>query len=508
MRFKYLMLSSLLTAGVLTSCSDFMDTVDTSNVNKEQVADVLQRSPSAIVYGIYSRMTSYAFDASSHDDFGQRSLDLSVDMMNTDIVHYMNQQWFVFDYNMDNRASNYRRARRQWKYCYANIADANTIINSIPADTNDPTLKALLGEALSLRAHHYFLLVNVFQTAGTWSEVKGKPGVPLYSEFNMDGAPRGTVENVYNQMVSDLDRAIPLLDGFVDSEKGRVTQRVAKQMRARVAMYMEDYSTARTLASEVISGVSLMSPAQYQGGFCRVSMSEATWGQVMTSENSTFYASFFSMMDNFAAGYAGALQQFKCIDRSLYDAMDVNDARKGCFYNGNAEFEAGTRVGSAPYGANAGNKAPYLGAKFIDYKGGFTADYIYTRVAEMYYVKAEAEARLGNETDAKATLDAISNARAINGTHSYTWASGTALLDQIFLHYRMEMWGEGMVQYEYNRLKKTIDRTYSGTNHPIGNILDGGGDRPIEWGNRIRIIQIPNAELEGNPNINEGDQNP
>ena len=266
-------------------------------------------------------------------------------------------------------------------------------------------------------------------------------------------------------------------------------------------MYVGDYKTAAEMASVVIDKTPLMSNKDYQSGFNSINLSECIWGASINNENSTSYASFFSMIDNYSPGYAGALKQYKCIDKRLYDSMNPNDVRKGCFANEDSIYTP--RVDAAALALAP--LAPYIAAKFVDTEGSFVADYIYMRVAEMYYIKAESQARLGNETAAKATLDVISNHRAVDGNHTYVWASGQALLDQIFYHYRFENWGEGMILFEYNRLMKPIDRTYVGTNHPIGNIV--GGDVPVLWNNSLRTIKLPNSEIEGNPEISLDDQN-
>ncbi len=246
------------------------------------------------------------------------------------------------------------------------------------------------------------------------------------------------------------------------------------------------------MASEVVAATSLMSTTEYQGGFDDISNVEWLWGADITTLTSTLYASFFSHMDAVnLAGYAG-IGVLKVVDASLYDSMADNDVRKACVDG---------------FGDDDYTYYPGLQLKFRDDTKSFEGDYVFLRSAEAYYIKAEAEAAQDKISDAQATLDIISDARATDGVSTYVWSSDkTELIDQIFLHKRIEMWGEGFGLFEFNRLMKTIDRTYDGTNHPAGNVI--GGDRAIPWGDTARYMQIPNSELEGNEYISSEDQNP
>jgi hypothetical protein len=483
---------SLLLIGGTSSCEDFLEPADNQYVTADKLPDILERNTDALIQGVYSRSIEYAFYYSRHDDFGQKSIDLAVDFAGEDLVHYALKSWFVTLYQYNDRvAAGGYASGRVWKYSYAQIRDLNTII----ALTDDAALtdaqKNLKGEALALRAFHYFILVNFYQTGGEWNKIKDLPGIPVYTESVQEGNSRGTVEDVYNQIVADYETAIPLLEGFAPSQSTRLTQVAVKLLAARAYLYSGDYENALEYSTQVVNETALMPTADYTKGFADISNVEWLWGVDITTETSTIYASFFSIIDNYSQGYAGMLGQYKSIDRRLYDNINSNDIRKTLFE-----------------GADGGEiEVPYLQKKFRDQSGNFLGDYVYLRAAEAYYIKAEAEARIKTLAEAKATLDVITNFRAIQGTHSYTWASAKEeLLDQIFVHKRIELWGEGHGLFEFNRLEKTINRGYEGTNHPVGNI--NSGDRALLWHDALRTFQIPIEELEGNPNITNADQNP
>ena len=427
----------LLFALLATACSDFLEPEDSKYVSIEDVATVLEQTPDAIVQGIYSRAIQYAFYLSQHDDFGQKSLDLSVDFSAEDIAYYNPVRWFASIYWFEERLANTPRPGRQWQYNYANIRYLNTILIARDGlDEADLTeaQRHLKGEALALRAFHYFQLINLFQTGGEWDHIKDLPGVPVYTATALEGGSRGKVSDVYDLILSDYDRAIPLLAGY-EGGKGRISQTSAQLLAARANLYAGRYDKALTYASAVVDVAQLTPATGYDDSVFRdISNVEWLWGVDVTAENTTFYASFFSNMDPFGEGYGGALGRYKSIDRRLYDNIDANDVRKELF------ADATGVVGKD------GKTVPYLQLKFIGASGtSFTEDLVYLRSAEAYYIKAEAQARSSaGVSAAQATLDVISNARAKNGTHNYTWASDAdGLIDQIFIHKRFELWGEG-----------------------------------------------------------------
>lgn len=496
-------------AALLCSCEEFLTAEDSRYVKEgEQMEEALLINPEAAVRGIYARLITR--EADGHNFFGQKSTDISLDMRGEDIC-FDPAYHFTSDYRLVLRLATHTRPTYVWQAYYQNINDANIVLLNLTDPTQQVT-RNLKGELLALRAHAYFYLINLYQMAGSYSKVKGLPGIPLYTESS-SRMSRGTVEEIYNRIAQDLDDAIPLLEGFVRSEINRIDQRVAKALRARVAMFMGDYDIAERYATEVIAAAPLMSAMQYQAeGFINASNSEWLWGQIITQQTSTGYASFHSFMSPAKGpGYASLKYSMTKIDRRLYDQMSSNDTRKGCFLDGTGlNFAPGTRIdatltsssGYASYIKNAATA--YVGFKF---NGEWTSPLLYMRVAEMYYIKAEAQVRQSNIPGAQATLDIISNARAISGTHDYVWESNAdALIDQIFYHKRFECWGEGVCYFDFNRLEKTVDRTYTGTNHPVTSIT--AGFKPYPWGHAIRTYQIPNRELSGNPEITDADNNP
>lgn len=113
---------------------------------------------------------------------------------------------------------------------YSGIARVNTILARLD---NSPLAQAdkdqVAGEALFLRAFYYYDLVQHYG------------GVPLQLQevTDVDGAflPRNTADEVYNQIIADLNKAMPLLPVAKKfPQSGRATQGAAKMLLAYAYM--------------------------------------------------------------------------------------------------------------------------------------------------------------------------------------------------------------------------------------------------------------------------------
>ncbi len=130
------------------------------------------------------------------------------------------------------------RLFRNWSNIYNAIAKANVVLQRAPL-VEDPKLTEerrgqILGEAYFLRAFHYYTLVN------KWG------GVPLITEFTTSTkpedirVPRSSVEQVYQQILSDLEMAIQLLPDTYGSDasvnKARATAGAANALALKASL--------------------------------------------------------------------------------------------------------------------------------------------------------------------------------------------------------------------------------------------------------------------------------
>jgi hypothetical protein len=482
----------LLIVATIGCKKDYLETKP-SNAVPEEVIFATTDAVASAMDGVYKALYPYAANGTTgHDNFGQKAVDLASDLMGNDmVVHQQGYNWFNRDYQYTEwqlpDATN-RRPDIVWYYYYDIIKQVNKILVNLETATGPAADKeSLKGQGLGLRAWAYYNLINLFQQ--TYKGNETKPGVPLYAGPALDGAPRGTVQDVYTQIITDLTEAETLLTGKVMPTKAMMSVHTVQGLRARTALVMEDWATAATYANKARQGYSLMSAAQYQAGFSDITNPEWIWGSDISADQATIYASFYSHIDVATQGYA-ALGGQKKITKALYDQIPAGDVRKTVFRT------PGTGTSSLP---------DYNQTKFhVPTPGSWAADYIYMRAGEMYLIEAEALARQGQEAPARNVLETEVKAR--NAAYSAASFSGAALLNEILLQRRIELWGEGFSLIDIKRLKTGLNRPTGPGNHGAPNYDPAVYTLPD--GDPKFIMKLPKRELDNNANMTAADQNP
>lgn len=494
-------------AGLLASCSDdYLEQEPTRYLEEDAVNETTQKDPTkvqAYVTGSYMNFYCGGDYWVSHDDFGIPSIKLATDLMCEDIAYHRDAHFFCYDYQMDNRAGNYRRTGSMWNQLYCVVDNTNSIISMLKGDGNMPenkTAKIMLGEAYSLRAYCYFWLINLWQHP--YSVDKTAPGVPLKTEeeYRQERVPVG---EIYDQILSDIEKGYTYLkgEGFHNGKIG-LSEYAAAAIYANVLMFTGDYAQAASYAEAATKGGTLNSEADMLGGFNSLSMPEVIWGYNVTSETTGYYASLFSHIDSYMIGYGGAVGCRKLVASDLYDKIADNDIRKQWFglkdeYNvlGN-DFSYEKKYGFTQYIQNKFRDAYTCGLG-----DPFTSAIIYFRTGEMYFVAAEAYYLANNTAKAQEMLQTVMATRIPGYTCTQT---GDALYNEICIQKRIDTWMEGSRYLDAKRRNETIDRSTS-----INHAEDLPNFNAVTYSARDyrMIYHIPTKEMENNPAINIEDDN-
>ncbi|MCF6356886.1 MAG: RagB/SusD family nutrient uptake outer membrane protein, partial [Draconibacterium sp.] len=219
-------------------------------------------------------------------------------------------------------------------------------------------------------------------------------------------------------------------------------------------------------------------------GFNNVLIPGWMWGVDITKDNSPGLPSFWGMMDIFTYSYAGA-GDGKAIDISLYNAIPDNDVRKQQFLSDE-------------------NNQYYLHPtyKFYDanrqifYNRTWDNDIVYMRVAEMYLVCAEAYAHT-NPNESKKVLRLLLAEREPGAASRINALTDEELMDEIYLQWRIEMWGEGKSLLALKRFEKEVTR---GPNHKYL------ANSSYLYNDTRMIFEIPENEVNNNPQIDYNDE--
>ncbi len=494
-----------------TSCADMLNTEPTNKVSGSTILKDAE-SAEAAINGIYRAIYVSGWSENwPAENFGQTSVNLLSDLMGEDhLMAAQGQGWFWYDYLYGvhgDYASKSGRSYSLWNFYYTIVTNANYIIAAHDTMEGDPTaVTSVVAQAYSMRAFAYFYLIQIYQQ--TYLGNEDAAGVPLYTEPTVAGsvgAPRGTVQGVYEQINSDLEVAIDMFASIgneTQSHASHVDYYVANGLKARVNLVQHNYETAALAAAEAMKRGSVASVAQ-MGGNNSVSASNTLWGFEIIADQSTHFSSFFSHMDADAPGmYASKARQ--CISSGLYDLIPDNDDRKAAWFMPPTTEEGG------------GSTYPYCQIKFqmADYTTR-TGDNIIMRVEEMILIKAEAECHQGKYSEARATIALLGEARnsdyatlLATRTDSKSYDADTnkpviTLMEEILLQRRVELWGENGRVFDLQRLSLGVSRAYDGTNHTATVTT-----KDVSAGSPLFILPLPQSEIDGNENISSSDQNP
>lgn len=479
----------VLTLAMVSCKKDYLET-NPSDQAPTQLVFATTDGAYVAINGMYR--AHYEAYGTGHDGFAQKACDLVADLMGNDMTfHTQGYNWFAPDYRYTAQASTVTNGRSDltWSYYYFLISSANNIIANIDKASGPQADKDnIKGQALAVRANSYFFLVNFFQH--TYKGNENKPGVPLYTSPTSDGSPRGTVQQVYTQIIADLTQAETLLTGKTRKHISHLNVNTVQGIRARVALQMEDWATAATYANKARQGYTPMTSSQYTQGFSSVTNPEWMWGMQIINDQSTILASFFSHIDVTVYGYAQAGNMQKKITKALYDQIQAGDVRKTVF--------------KTP-GTGAGTNPDYNQNKFrVQDPSSWAADYVFMRAGEMYLIEAEALARQGQDANARTVLETLVKTRY--PAYSAAAMSGATLISEVLLQRRIELWGEGFSLLDIKRLKTGLNRPTGAGNHGAPNLNPNIYTLPDQ--DPKFLMKIPQRELDANKSLAATDQNP
>ena len=121
--------------------------------------------------------------------------------------------------------------------------------------TEDASLKTYRGQALAARAYDYLNLVQIYQF--TYAGHENALAVPIVTEKmsdeEMQNNPRATVQQVYDQIMSDLNQAAELLAGFDNgANKDQLDEAVVYGLRARANLLMQKWLMLQKMQKELL----------------------------------------------------------------------------------------------------------------------------------------------------------------------------------------------------------------------------------------------------------------
>lgn len=394
-------------------------------------------------------------------------------------------------FELDQR--NTERTGGIWQQAYISINRANNVLERVPQiDGDQATLNRIIAEARFLRALNYFNLVRL------WS------GVPILTEEvgSLEGLafPKATEAEVYNQIISDLQAAIPNLKSksaqSAPSDLFRATSGAAQTLLADVYLTNGQYNEAMSAAQQVINSgeYSLESSLQSIYDANNQTSSEDVFS-IKFSRQQGFGTSIPAWIHNRNAGYSNAgFRALLGVTSSFLASWDQDDLRWDLnLYNGeDTQF--------------LNNNEPILFKKYIDPQGlnatNHGVDYPVYRLVDAMYIYAEADLRADNVLSNE-SLEFINQIRRRGYGKDISipdatvdFASGLssdAYFDILFEERGKELLLEGKRWFDMIRFDKVEELVTS-----VGYTYDP----------KILLWPIPQEEIDNNEALSVSDQNP
>lgn len=473
---------------VLGSCSeDFLDKQPTEFVDQEgatATTDNLYTLLNGIHRSLYIRYEQQS-------ETGIAGVMQAVDIAGEDIVYPVDNGWFRGFYNwQSNTNANSQDVRFPYRTFYRINRNANTIINATDAATGPVSAKAIVkGQALVYRAFCHFQLVQLYAKRYVNGTTNSQPGIPIILQVSNENLPRSTVEEVYAQINKDLDQAVVLLTGYAKPNNSHLDLRVAQGLKARVALVQGNWAIAADFASKARAGKNLMTITEYGSGFNNYNNQEWMWGSFINELQTESFANFGAYMSrNFSSTVIRSCP--KAINSKLYNLIPATDVRSTIF----------SKTGQHPNVIldSRAAKFPFTSQKFLSVSiGDSRCDVPYMRAAEMFLIEAEAKANLGAADAAQVLFNLVSKR---DPSYVLSTKTGAALISDIHLQRRMELWGEGFRFFDLKRTNSPLDRT--GAQHQTAIV---GGLFSVPAGDKRWQLLFPQSELNVNPLLEQNE---
>lgn len=498
--------AALLTSGMLIGCSsDYLQVDPVTSVSSATVENTPEGAQAAL-YGLCGAMyTVYT----SYDSNLQPNGEGTIMVFYGDVLgqDYFSRLWayrLPSLFQMDRmRVNDTFMAAAAWAYCYNLIAQANTILDGVENISRDhEKMMYIKAQAQTIRAHAYVRLLQIY--GPRWSDSRNGEEMCLVirTKPGTGDAPLSSMNDVLKLIYSDLDEAIDIYESNSNNRKfiWEPDEDVARGVYARAALLCNDYKTAEKMAhdSRKDNRYPIMSAEEYKGGFAERN-DEWMWGNEPELErmgywsNGSWYACNGAYVDwNHGAG---------AINYELYRQIPKNDIRRDLFFtpdkltgnmlsqasfwnknicnpstmslNNNVNMknqyrafglktipEGGQEKWARPYYSRL-NGAPecdvFFGSQYkfwgLDAYG--TDGWPFMRGAEMLLTEAEAACKNGHDAVAQQLLLELNAKRNPDYTCTKT---GEALLAEVKLQRRIELWGEGFNFFDLKRWGESLVR--------------------------------------------------
>mgnify|MGYP000587433067 CR=1 FL=1 len=479
----------------ITSCDSFLEYKD-----KDQVIPSTLEHYNELIYGELITKSSSSVCYNLHfltDDIGDQVP--SGYSEGDDRENYLS--WYTWAREPQISKKGDETIDPAWEFFYHQILMCNIIeedVKALEEDTEGVKYR-LLGEVQCIRGMAYFYLVNMYASPYDPATCETAPGIPINLEITADDKVyrRSSLKVVYEQIVGDLEKAIPLLEeNPINNGKTRFSAIAAKALLAKVYLYMQEWDLAIAQAQEVIKA----NPALFD-------LREAGENPVIYTESPLAYwtadnvpgIGYLSEKNSNVLFVNGINEVYRILSgdnaqtvfypsETLFNSYEPGDVRRYYFMRRNTR-------GRIRYMKNR-----YYRLNYLDFVVQLSSEYGYTRVLrteDMYLILAEAYA---HKTDGiKTAVGYLNTLREVKFRAQDFETTGRldpedfnqqTLLETIWTERRREFCFEEQRWFDLRRTTRPSITHYGIT-----------GSSTLQKDDPRYVLQIPQKELNVNPEI-------
>lgn len=472
----------------LTGCLE--ETFPTTGATADQLASS-SKATEALMWempAFVNNLGTYSSDM--HFDWGYGSLMHIRDVMTADMaVVASGYNWYSSWSSCTDLGNRQTTSYFPWAFYYKGIQTANNLIGAVDEAKASNEQLGYLGVAHAYRALYYLEAAQLYEYLPSEKYPDGVSDagksivnltIPVVTEKTTEAQarnnPRATRDSMLHFIIEELDKAEAQIPNLTDASKTLPHLGCVYGLKARTYLWVCQYDSAYTYAVKAINlkdkynNFAITTQDEWlstTNGFNDLSCKSWMWGSQTSKEDDvvkTSIVNWTSWMSNETTfGYASAAP-FTMIASELYNKIDNNDFRKLSF----KAPATSPLSGSEPYIDEGLFKdfPTYTSLKFRPAEGNTeeatvacACAFPMMRYEEMFFIAAEAAARLGDAATAKTILTKVMSTR--NPNYSCKASSPEDVAEEVFLQKRIEFFGEGITFFDYKRLNKSVDRSAS-----------------------------------------------
>lgn len=328
-----------------------------------------------------------------------------------------------------------------WQAAYQVIYKANTVLDNIVKDPrNESGWNNIKGQALLFRAKSFFQIASIWCKVYDPNTASTDPGISLRltSNFN-EVSVRASVQESYDRIIQDLEESYKLLP-VTPVHVMRPSRPAAFGLLARVYLSMGKYDKAKMNADSCLQ--------------IKDELMDYNNSPYITQGSPFPFAQFNPevIFESVIVPSSPLSASRAKIDSNLYNSYDPNDLRKTLFFKANTGISAGTFAFKGMYESDGG------------LFNGISTN-------EIYLIRAEANAKLGNKDAAMADLNLLLIKRwKTNTFFPFTAVDANDALNKIRIERRKELVMRGLRWMDLKRYNReganiTITRNLNGQIH-------------------------------------------